>query len=557
MQKKTLKQFGSILTAAAVTLTQGAILMPTAYAESEDNYVYGTVNLPYADYYYGELNEVSEDASIDLEAEDLTASIRSEGMYDAVTSATNTKSKKYDTTYYEENENGSVTVKGIKDTAVAVPKSLYDEAIAAIESGSTCNNQLLNIISSMTVNEDQSVVPSEYKILNGNGTLTAMIDANEAVTVSNADITVSTNTTYGNYQISVNDESELPDSSNMEGVVITTSDGAKYAMLHVDNLWLRTGEIAWATKDGFLVHNANTLKYKNFVDMEGKTITSVRYIVRDAADVIFETESYLPLLHDGTVNAESVPITDGKCSVTFYDLPENYDAVAEITDLNTSYSDGVLTFDPADVNPGNYTVVVSDTNGVYASISTTVELTTDKLPATFDPETNSIVAVDGTDAETFAYYLSKLSTATVNGTSYTLSGRRSTKIFDTKTGELDLTVKQNDVPVFGESGTYEIIVSASGYSTDLTFEITIPEKTDVFGDVNEDGVVDITDATIALSIYAKEMAMLSISDYTQKQIDAADVNGNGEVEIADATLILRYYAEKMAGIDTDWNKILS
>lgn len=47
---------------------------------------------------------------MDLEAEDKTAALRAEGCYDAVTSATNTKSKKYGATYYTENEDGSVTV---------------------------------------------------------------------------------------------------------------------------------------------------------------------------------------------------------------------------------------------------------------------------------------------------------------------------------------------------------------------------------------------------------------------------------------------------------------
>ncbi len=555
MQSNNWKRVAGTVSAVVLASTQMLSAMP-AFAE-EEAYIYGTVNLPYADYYYGELNDVEENAEMDLEAEDPAAAIRAEGYVDAVTSATNTKSVKYGATCYTENEDGSVTVEGIKDVAIAVPQSLYDEATAAIEAGSTCNNQLLAIVGGMTVNEDQTVVPDEYKVLNGDGTLTAMVDVNEGITVADAAIEVTTNTKYGNYQLSISDEDGLlPDSDTMEGVVITTSDGAKYAMLHVDNLWLRTGEIAFAIEDGYVVHSVNTLKYMSFADMVGKTVTEVRYIVRGGADVTFATESYLPILHEGTAAAESVPVTAGEFAVTLTDLPEDYAATANAADLNTTYSEGVLTYDPTDVQPGSYSVEVTDESGVYASISTSVILTTDELPAVFDSETNAIVAAEGADEAAFANYLSKLSTATVNGTSYTLSGRKSTKIFDTATGAMDLTVASGDALVFGETGTYEVVVSATGYTTDLVFSVDVTVAESVTGDVNGDDQVTISDATLVLTMYAKYAAGLSIDEYTESQKKTADVNGDGIVDISDATSILTYYAQNAAGLNPTWDAII-
>ena len=525
---------------------------------ADEAYVYGSVNLPYADYYYGELNVVAEDAEMNLEAEDPAAAIRAEGYVDAVTSATSTKSVKYGATYYTENEDGSVTVEGIKDVAIAVPQSLYDEATAAIEAGSTCNNQLLTIVGGMTVNEDQTVIPDEYKVLNGDGTLTAMVDVNEAVTVADAAIEITTNTKYGNYQLSISDDAGLlPDSDTMEGVVITTSDGVSYAMLHVDNLWLRTGEIAFAVEDGYVVHSVNTLKYKSFEDTIGKTITEVRYIVRGGSDVSFTTESYLPVLHEGTAAAESVPVTSGTFAVTLTDLPEDYAVTAAAADLNTTYSAGVLTYDPAGVQPGSYAVEITDESGVYASISTSVILTTDELPVVFDSETNVIVAAEGTDETAFANYLSKMSMATVNGTSYTLSGRKSTKIFDTATGAMDLTVTSGDALVFGETGTYEITVSATGYTTDLVFSVDVTVAESTAGDVDMDGDVDVSDATETLTIYAKTAASLSVDQYTEEQLRIADVDEDGDIDISDATAILTYYARHAAGLNPTWDAIIS
>ena len=530
-----------------------------------EKYVYGTMNLPYADYYYGELNNVEENADMDLETADPAAALRAEGCYDAVTSATNTKSKKYETTYFTENENGSVTVEGIKDVAIAVPEKLYNDAKAAIEEGKTCNNQLLNIVGNMTVNEDQTVVPTEYKMLNGDGTLSAMVDSNEAITVTDATVTASTNTRYGNYQLSITEKdsenSVLPTAENMEGAIVTMTDGSKYAMLHVDNLWLRTGEMAWATTDNFVVHNVNTLKYKNFTDTVGKTVASVRYIVRDGSDVTFTADAYLPLLHSGTATVEATPVAAGSIAVTLADLPEAYEATAAIAGVEAIYADGVLTYDPATVQPGSYTVTVSDAKGVYAPISVSVVLTTEDMPAAFDAENNKLVAAKGADEAAFANYLSKLSKATVNGTEYTLSGRGSTKIFDTKTGALNLEAAKGDTPVFAKSGTYKLTLEATGYTTPLTFEVEI-EVTDTRADVDLDGSVDSTDIfymmlyTANIAAGNSDFVLSEDAEKNKQMIAAADVDGNGSVDSTDAFYALYYVACKGAGVAVTWEDII-
>ena len=99
-----------------------------------DKYVYGTANLSYADFYYGELNDVKEDAEINLDVEDKAASYRESGMYDAVSSATTNKYKSFfSSTYSEDNTNGQGgSIIGMKDVNIAVPTSLYENAKKAI-----------------------------------------------------------------------------------------------------------------------------------------------------------------------------------------------------------------------------------------------------------------------------------------------------------------------------------------------------------------------------------------------------------------------------------------
>lgn len=230
-----------------------------AFAEDgnavESGFVYGTANIPYADFFYGEMNDVQQNAKMQLDAADpvTAAGYREDGMYDAVTSCTNNKSKRYATSYYTENtENGSVTLEGIRDVNIAVPTSLYKEAQEAIKEGKNCSNQLLSIIGSLKNVSETAPESGEYKVLNGDGTLTAMTTETKTLTV---DSSISTSSVWGNYQVSVEFGDKNPDqptTANMMGAIFETSDGEKYAMEHSQNLWLRTGEIAFAVKDGFV-----------------------------------------------------------------------------------------------------------------------------------------------------------------------------------------------------------------------------------------------------------------------------------------------------------------
>ena len=127
----------------------------TAAKNALDKYEYGTANLSYADFYYGELNDVKEDTTLDLTS-DKAASYRESGMYDAVSSATTNKYKSFfSSTYSEDNANGQGgSIIGMKDVNIAVPTSLYENAKKAISENKECSNKLLEIIGSMKLSDN-------------------------------------------------------------------------------------------------------------------------------------------------------------------------------------------------------------------------------------------------------------------------------------------------------------------------------------------------------------------------------------------------------------------
>uniref|UniRef100_UPI0040286F7B penicillin-binding Tp47 domain C-containing protein n=1 Tax=Anaerobutyricum hallii TaxID=39488 RepID=UPI0040286F7B len=256
-----------------------------------DKYVYGTANLPYADFYYGELNDVKEDAEINLDAEDKAASYRESGMYDAVSSATTNKYKSFfSSTYSEDNTSGQGgSIIGMKDVNIAVPTSLYENAKKAISDNKECSNKLLEIINSMTLSD---TTPSEYKILNGDGTLTAM---KSEVTEDTSDtLTIKTQSSYGQYEVDpVTSEnsplSKLSAKDSLLGIIVEDEDGNKYGMEHLENIWVG-GKFSFAVKDGFKEKHGNTIDYKRHEALQGKTIKKVTYLVKNGADIVINTD---------------------------------------------------------------------------------------------------------------------------------------------------------------------------------------------------------------------------------------------------------------------------
>lgn len=89
-----------------------------------------------------------------------------------------------------------------------------------------------------------------------------------------------------------------------------------------------------------------------------------------------------------------------------------------------------------------------------------------------------------------------------------------------------------------------------GASQNIITDITL-------GDVDQNRLIDTTDATNVLSYYANIAAGISAADYNIAKYAAADIDKNGTVDINDATAILTYYAQKAAGLEPTWEAVLA
>ena len=96
--------------------------------------------------------------------------------------------------------------------------------------------------------------------------------------------------------------------------------------------------------------------------------------------------------------------------------------------------------------------------------------------------------------------------------------------------------------------------TAQAYAEKYGYRFAALDDSFLKGDVNSDGVVDGSDATIILREYAQKGAG-AVSSLNVLQQAAADVNGDTVINGSDATMVLRYYAIAGASGSADWDHL--
>ncbi len=489
--KKTL----SMLLSLSLIFSTGAVSVSAEESTpSDDGYVYGTVDLPYADYYYGEINDVDPDVSYSLNAKDAVteAGYRDTGMYDAVSSATtSTKSRGvFASSYWEETETGT-DILGVKDVAVAIPADLYEKALEAINSGKECDNKLLEIVRNFEIS---STTPSSYKILNGEGLLTASNANDYEDDNSSVELKVDQTKKRGNYILDVESD-HLPSASDIEGVIITTSDGKKYGLEHLENIWLKTNELEVAVEDGINVRGA-AIDYLRYEDLPSKTITQIKYLSKNSDNLVITPAEGLKvkkLLSDDegiSTTSDELLFKQGASAELSTNLPSdsNYSlssVVFQNNELieNTDYTFDGTTFtlnDTDTTDAGTYTLTFTDSE--YQDIPVEITFNSGLSDEGFAIEYNNIVVPDEVSVSS---YVANITSVIVNGSNYgtaavfnsdgsvnfdatvTRHGKTSS-IFTEEGNEYDITVKSAGFPSITGTvvyGTIDPVYSFKEYRT--------------------------------------------------------------------------------------------
>ncbi|MDO4174320.1 MAG: S-layer homology domain-containing protein [Eubacteriales bacterium] len=449
----TLRTKNAITRAEAVTLLKSCV-------PEQDQSVYVMMNIPYDEFY--------------------AADVRNDQAVDVFSSATLNKTRtgslaggSYHTKSDGSQIDGITFPVKINKSALADKKEVTDDdsvSITVTNRGQTSTTEYKGV-DALFENETYayytlSDTPSYYKeaTVNEDGSISFGAIQGEAQKVEGATADLSTQTSYGDYQLDIEGFDAIDTSTDKVYGVIVSTDDNDYGMRHLENIW-RVTELAWCTGFTDSVHGCPT-DSDHYASMMGQTIKKVTYYTSKG---IYEIpmDVYVPVKFEGSVSVESAMLDADGTTVTLPEkMPEDFDAVYSVEGLEGSkVENGKLTWSDGAKN-GSYTLTVSDKNGKYADLTASFQLKVD-APAKAADDNKSIVKGDAASDEDFASYIKAISSVSVNGTSYPASGRGATTVVN-EDGSITIPEKEE-----AQDGKYEVVISATGY-TDIT--VTVPEE---------------------------------------------------------------------------------
>ena len=433
--------------------------------------VYVLMNIPYADFYKAELNKkntVKVDATTSA-TKTKTRSTLANGSYHADNTGEHISGITYpvkikagtnlsNLTKITDASNVSITVnmKGKETTKEYKGKdALFESAdYSYYELGTTA--------------------PAYYKELtvNENGSYSFGKTTATEKTVKGAAIEkFKTSSKY--YQLNLNfdkvaDSDQISGNTKVLAAVITTTDGTQYGLRHVENIWKGT-EFAWGT--GFTTQSHGCpISAEHYASMMGKTIDAVTYYTENGVVKYDIDDTYVPYKFDTSAfKVENADVTSGSAKVTVPTLPKAYDAEYAVEGLtNVSVENGTLKYNATGVKPGQYTLNVTDKSSKYVPFSTSFTLTTDNVVAVYNNNVKApaLVAAKDVQADDFANFVKNIQKVSVNGKEYAASGKGSVKLIN-EDGTLVTTAD-----ALKAEGTYNIVVTATGYNKTLEFTYT-------------------------------------------------------------------------------------
>lgn len=434
--------------------------------------VYVLMNIPYADFYKAELNK--NDVKVDATTSATKAKTRStlaNGSYHADNSGEHISGITYpvkikagtdlsNLTKITDNSKVSITVsmKG-KETTTE-----YEGKDALFESADYSYYEL------------GTTAPAYYKELtvNENGSYSFGKTTATEKTVKGAAIEkFKTSSKYGDYQLNLNfdkvaDSDQISGNTKVLAAVITTTDGTQYGLRHVENIWKGT-EFAWGT--GFTTQSHGCpISGEHYASMMGKTIDAVTYYTENGVVKYDIDDTYVPYKFDTSAfKVENADVTSGSAKVTVPTLPKAYDAEYAVEGLtNVSVENGTLKYNATGVKPGQYTLNVTDKSSKYVPFSTSFTLTTDNVVAVYNNNVKApaLVAAKDVQADDFTNFVKNIQKVSVNGKEYAASGKGSVKLIN-EDGTLVTTAD-----ALKAEGTYNIVVTATGYNKTLEFTYT-------------------------------------------------------------------------------------
>lgn len=433
--------------------------------------IYVLMNIPYADFYKAELNKntVKVDATTSA-TKAKTRSTLANGSYHADNTGEHISGITYPVKIKAGTDLSKLT-KITDDSKVSITVNMKGKETTTEYKGKDALFESADYSYYVL-----STAPAYYKELTVNekgsysfGKTTATKKTVEGAAIEK----FKTSSNYGDYQLNLNfdkvaDSDKISKNTKVLAAVITTTDGTQYGLRHVENIWKGT-EFAWGT--GFTTQSHGCpISGEHYASMMGKTIDAVTYYTENGVVKYDIKDTYVPVKFDTSAfKVENADVTSGSVKVTLPTLPKDYVAEYAVEGLtNVSVENGTLKYNATGVKPGQYTLNVKDKNSKYAPFSASFTLTTDNVVAVYNNNVKApaLVAAKDVQADDFANFVKNIQKVSVNGKEYAASGKGAVKLINAD-GTLVTTAD-----ALKAEGTYNIVVTATGYNKTLEFTYT-------------------------------------------------------------------------------------
>ena len=215
-------------------------------------------------------------------------------------------------------------------------------------------------------------------------------------------------------------------------------------------------------------------------------------------------------------------------------------------------------------------IINSTTTSTTESTTTTTTVpatttTTEKTTTSTTESTTTITTVPATttttEETTTSTTESTTTITTVPATTTTTEETTTSTTESTTTTTTELTTTETTTTTFPTttSETTTTVPTTSEENPDTT--TTEPIEMGIYGDVDGNGIVDVSDAVAVLTYYAKRAAGLEpIFGETPEENEAifalADVDQDGIITVQDAVYILTYYAQRACGMQPTWEELI-
>ena len=241
-----------------------------------------------------------------------------------------------------------------------------------------------------------------------------------------------------------------------------------------------------------------------------------------------------------TTTTEKTTTSTTESTTTITTVPATTTTTEETTTSTTESTTTITTVPATTTTTEETTTSTTEWTTTTTTVPTTT-ITTEKTTTSTTESTTIATTIPTTTTTTEATTTSTTESTTTTTTELTTT-ETTTTTFPTTTSETTTTVP-----------------TTSEENPDTT--TTEPIEMGIYGDVDGNGIVDVSDAVAVLTYYAKRAAGLEVifgetPEENEVIFALADVDQDVMITVQDAVYILTYYAQKACGMQPTWKELI-